>query len=67
MDCRDSLHTMIELLSDCGVFEGRKVTIEVVNGNEIKWDYQPPLEPHLLRAVGAKNTGAIVPTERRVH
>lgn len=67
MDCRESLHSMIELLEDCGVFEGRKVTIEVVNGTHVKWHYEPPIEPYLLRAIEAKETMAIAANGSRIH
>lgn len=40
---RESLHTLINMLEDFGVFDGRKVTIEVSNGIDVKLSYDPPL------------------------
>jgi hypothetical protein len=43
MPYRAGLHTMVELLADFGVWEGRRVTIEIVNGTELRFAYDPPL------------------------
>lgn len=40
---RESLHTLINMLEDFGVFHGRTVTIEVVNGSEFHCSYEPAL------------------------
>lgn len=43
MPQRDSLHTLINMLEDFGVFEGHRVVIEVTNGRDIHCTYDPPL------------------------
>lgn len=43
MPFRASLHTMIDMLADFGIFEGRAVKITVTNGTQIAWDYDPPI------------------------
>lgn len=42
---------MVELLADYCVFEGRRVVIEIVNGVEIRWSYDPPLSSEILPIV----------------
>ena len=43
MPYRSGLHTMVELMADYAVCEGRKVIIEITNGTEISLRYEPPL------------------------
>jgi hypothetical protein len=58
MAYRAGLHTMIDLLADNMVFEGRRVVIEIINGSEIRFGYEPPLDPKIECGVAV--------TERRV-
>jgi hypothetical protein len=41
---RKGLHSIIDLLDEFEVFSGRKVTIVVTNGIDVKLKYDPPLD-----------------------
>ena len=51
MSLRQALHTMVELLADHCAFEGRRVTVEIINGTELRFAYDPPLRPEAAPAI----------------
>jgi len=42
---------MVELLADHCAFEGRRVTVEIINGTELRFAYDPPLRPEAAPAI----------------
>lgn len=59
MPYRSSLHSMINMMADFGVFEGREVTIKVRNGTQIEWAVNPPLEGVIAREVQVRANASV--------
>lgn len=59
MPYRNSLHSLVDMLADFGVFEGRNVTIEVVNGTDIRLGINPPLQGVVAGEVIARSKQVI--------